>query len=512
MKIVQSLWSCNKDLLSANFGWLTPQHHLTAWTLSCLRLHEYYSDLHLFTDQHGYDILIKHLKLPYKNVHIVFDQIDNRHESNFAIAKILTYAAMREPFIHVDGDVFIWERFSNDIESAALIAQNPEKGTAYYRDIMDALTEKLSYIPDYLNAELSKVSIPSYNAGILGGNDIEFLNKYANSGLELIEKNCVETGNYKLPGNFNILFEQILFRALSDGESKKVTCLIPGTIDDNGYSDALFANFSSVPSRLKYLHLIGSKKRDREICDLLSRTLLQQYPEYFYRVLELFRSEHPRFYPQVKTIFPEKNNSGTSSPKQIGVEAKNSKNILKQLGDYEQTLAKLIDNWKQIDFNFLHAIEQIPANGFNDFFDSEKLQSIAYIERNPYIVIIEDSFSWPPETKNMIASQFALSDPDETFGIACIPQLFFNGCSQVVIDELDFNILTLLEKPMLLNDMLQRLQNCFADAGDGDISHVMRELTLIRLKRLFLNKCIFVKSEAGFPKNQSISSTCCMVN
>ena len=501
MKIVQSLWSCGKNLLSADFGWLTPQHHLMAWTLSCLRLHEHYDDLHLYTDQNGHEILITHLKLPYKEVHTVYDNIDNRHESNFAIAKMRTYSAQTEPFIHVDGDVFIWDRFNSDVENAALIAQNPEKGTVYYRSLMDTLKEKLDYIPGFLETELAKISIPSCNAGILGGNDVEFLNRYASMGLQLIEKNCVETGNYKLSGNFNILFEQILFRALSSRENKKVTCLIPETIDDNGYSDAKFADFSLVPRRLKYLHLIGCKNRDKEICALKSRTLFQQYPEYFYRVIELFGAEHIHFDWHIKTIFSVENSNKALFYKKASAEAGTNPEASKDILEYQQILAKLASDWKRIDTGYLYALEQIPADGFLEFLDSNESRSSSVISRNPYLVIIEGSFNWSPETRNSIEPRLVSPDPDEMLGIACIPQLFFDGCSRVIIDELDFNILTLLENPMFLKDILYSLESCFG-VPDDDTRSVICELTLIRLKRLFLNKCIFIKAPSAFQNDQ----------
>ena len=55
MRIVQTFWSRNIDLTQNSFGWLTPQHHIMGWALSCLKLKEYYnrlSDLKYMLEQH----------------------------------------------------------------------------------------------------------------------------------------------------------------------------------------------------------------------------------------------------------------------------------------------------------------------------------------------------------------------------------------------------------------------------------------------------------------------------
>lgn len=57
--------------------------------------------------------------------------------------KYLAYSNQKEPFIHIDGDVFIWKPFSKEIETADLIAQNKEVGTKYYGCMMNDLASKL---------------------------------------------------------------------------------------------------------------------------------------------------------------------------------------------------------------------------------------------------------------------------------------------------------------------------------------------------------------------------------
>ncbi len=290
MKIVQTLWSNNKNLLKNSFGWLSPMYHLMGWTLSCLRLQEYYDDIHLYTDSRASELLIDYLRLPYKKVHLHYDNMGDYNENMWAVSKISTYATQEKPFIHVDGDVFIWERFSPDLENAPLIAQNLEIGTSCYKDKMNYIRTDLTYIPEFLQAEIDKESIPSYNAGILGGSDIAFFQQYAKMAMELADNNYQGEMRHKANLDFNILFEQILFYSLTARENKPVTCYFKEPIIDNGYNKD-FCDFSAVPYKQKYLHLLGGHKRNKEACTLMGQLLFQHYPEYYGRINVLFQQQ-----------------------------------------------------------------------------------------------------------------------------------------------------------------------------------------------------------------------------
>ncbi|MCP9547660.1 hypothetical protein NNC77_16005 [Prevotella copri] len=48
------------------------------------------------------------------------------------MAKIKAYQSIKEPFIHVDGDVFIWTKIDESLRDLELIVQNEETTTDYY--------------------------------------------------------------------------------------------------------------------------------------------------------------------------------------------------------------------------------------------------------------------------------------------------------------------------------------------------------------------------------------------
>jgi hypothetical protein len=119
IRSIQSFWSCNQtNLLSTNAGWLAPEYNLMGWTLSCLQLKQYFNEVVLYTDSIAARMLIDYLKLPYNEVICTMDALNHYNPELWALPKIYTYSVQQQPFLHVDGDVFIWERFDNDLLQA----------------------------------------------------------------------------------------------------------------------------------------------------------------------------------------------------------------------------------------------------------------------------------------------------------------------------------------------------------------------------------------------------------
>jgi hypothetical protein len=523
MRIVQSFWSGKKNLIDNSFGWFTPQHHLMAWALSCLKLKEHYDDLHLYTDTNGYKVLVEYLNLPYKAVHICYDSI-HYNENLWALPKIMTYATQEEPFIHVDGDVFIWEKFKSTLENAPLLAQNLEIGTIYYKTMMTCIRKELKCIPKFLDEELNKESIPSYNAGILGGNDIQFFKKYSKAALELINNNYNENEQAKVSINFNVLFEQILFYSLATRENKTVICYFEKKFKDNGYMKNDITDFTAIPHRLNYLHLIGPYKQDKETCEIMSRILFQQYPEYFLKIIALFKKQHIYFETKIATLFPnilannikndknsgaiklqpyvrtqqaialQKDNEQNLTYNKIKLAVKNSNSIIKALFKYETKLSKIIKGWEKISEKNFYALEYSSNNYFKFLYLSHEAQLETIIESNLFLEIINTSCNWTLDIQRNLSNEMSTGTfAARSVSIACIPELFFKGYTEIILDELNYNILTILKMPMPLRNLLKELECCFTIDEIKNDYDIIYELVLIKLKYLFHNKCIFIK-------------------
>jgi len=285
MKIVQSFWMGNNSDMKKTFGWLSNKYHYLSWILSANQLRHFYDEVELFTDKCGYEILINKLQLPYTKVHVVLDELNSYDVNLWALAKIKTYSLFNESFLHVDGDVFIWKAFDKNLLSKDLITQNIETTTEYYREMWNNIYQHLNYLPYPMESYHKELSNKSYNMGIFGGNDIEFIRKYTAESFHFVETNnesAVKTNMY----NFNMFFEQVLFYEMTKLENKKVSCLINKDIKDNGY-DNDFANFDEVPNYRTYLHILGYLKRIQLVCIKLEIYVQKYYPEYYERVENL---------------------------------------------------------------------------------------------------------------------------------------------------------------------------------------------------------------------------------
>ncbi|MGF7081412.1 DUF6734 family protein [Mucilaginibacter sp. UYCu711] len=521
MRIVQSFWSCKKSLIENSFGWFSPQYHIMSWALSCLKLKEHYPDLHLFTDKNGYDILINYLDLPYKKVNVCYDGINGYHENLWALPKILTYSFQDKPFIHVDGDVFIWKRFCAELELASLIAQNAERGTAYYTRLMTDIKKDLNYLPGFLEHALNETSITSYNAGIFGGTDLAFIKNFSDQAINLVNNNYgIKTK--KMPSaNFNILFEQILFAALCKKDKKKVTTLFSETFDDMGYATRKIADFTSASFGLDYIHVIGDKKRQEKICELLAGTLLKHYPDYFFKIIALFKNNHTHYEKKIsiglsQLLDTENNKESRQSNENNFFRSASSDHFINQpitkkenyttmtetgfihftgleeIGWYRENSDRINKSWLNIEYGKLHDLENYSTDWYSFFFVSKEQQIETVLKRHPYLEIVEPSFKWTNSIKKQINKNL-VDEAGEHLGLAYIPQLFFTGIREIIIDEIDYNILTILEQPCTLFDILSQFTDCLEDTGDSNDQGIIYDIMLIKLKKLFLNRCIYIE-------------------
>jgi len=300
MRIIQSFWS--KPMLSSvgmkgsgrfQGGWLDTEYYLMSWAYSCLKLKEYYSDIELYTDEFGKALLIDKLHLPYSKVHVVLDVLNDYDADLWALGKVFTYGLQKEPFIHVDSDIYIWKKFSSQIENADLIAQNIEFDYQYYRNIKKELHGLDFYIPEIIPGFKDlDTCLHAYNMGITGGNNFEFFRSYAKSAIDFVLKNQHTFGSINV-GKFNVVYEQSLFYYLAEELKIEVKCFtdlrIPAEIDLLIKS---FDNFDSAPLNTVYIHLYGEDcKRNMQFCDKLSEQLKAAYPDFHQLILEVSEKE-----------------------------------------------------------------------------------------------------------------------------------------------------------------------------------------------------------------------------
>ncbi|HEX6432055.1 MAG TPA: DUF6734 family protein [Niastella sp.] len=499
MKLVQTFWSAEANPTKHHFGWRTPMHHIMSWALSCLKLKEQYDDLHLYTDQQGYEILINYLQLPYKSVHVCFNNFLTPGGHHWALAKMYTYAAQEGAFIHVDGDVFIWKKFDEALENAHLIAQNFEVGTDYYKSMLGTIKKHLRFVPDCLAKEWENGSVFSYNAGVLGGNDPDFFKHFYATAIKL-----VQGFEQSFPMDINFVFEQLLFYALAKERNIPVTCYFKQTFTDKGYTKEHMMDFTAVPCRMQYLHLIGEYKRDEETCDLLGRTLLKEYPRYFFKIVTLFNGQHNYFQDRIrpvienlyddKTVIAESDRVAAPEP-DSPFSDQHKQTVTETINRYKRTIFDYNAEWSTISWQLMYEYEMKGYQYFSFFCANREVQMNTVFTRHPAMRLVEDSFNWTQDIKNVLFPVLSIEPSEEIYGIACVPGMFYSGYREVGIDDLEFEMLTILKDGMSLHALIEKLHPLFYEEDIRQNFDIIYDLLLLKLQHLLHHRCIFVLTD-----------------
>jgi len=296
MKIVQSLWSKpGQKKNTSNFsemnrcGWPDKKYNYYSWALSALQFKKYYDRVELVTDKDGYDLLINKLELPYTDVKVVLDDLNHYHQDLYALGKVYAYGIQEEPFIHVDADIYIWGRFCEQLENCSFVCQHKESGKFYndfYSGIFMEMAHNFDFYPEVLDKSIHKHdSIIAVNAGIIGGQKYGFFKGYAEKVFEFVDRNInnLEKIDIKLS---NTVFEQFLFHALVEEEGETISYFH----EDFAFFWNDIADFTGVPGSTKYIHTCGAIKNDKHIIAALEYRLQTDYPEFYYRITNLIRT------------------------------------------------------------------------------------------------------------------------------------------------------------------------------------------------------------------------------
>ena len=294
MRIIQTYWT--KDNLSNPLlndgGFLCPEYHWMSWALSCLQLKRFYPDIELYTHQQGKEVLITQLQLPYFMTHL---EIDN--ESFFqdcpsylwAFAKIHTYSIQKKPFLHIDGDAFLWQSFSTKEIHQPLVVHHLETSMPYYKRGIENIKQRAVYVPGWLH--WNEDSLSAYAAGIIGGTDLSFFKEYTSEAFDFIKKNrTVLDTLHKHDQHINLVPEQYLCYALAHQQKITVSKLFRQVTPTKQHKELI--TISAIPFDKSYIHILGNAKKDRVMCEFIRLTLKREYPEYYERILMLFKKEH----------------------------------------------------------------------------------------------------------------------------------------------------------------------------------------------------------------------------
>jgi len=503
MNFIQTLYiDVSKDPFRDNFGWVAPEYHLIGWALSCLQLHKLYGNITLYANSRAAHLLIDSLRLPYSNINLAHDELILIHPEVWALSKIYTYSLQEQPFLHIDGDVFLFSSFNPDLLKGELIAQNVEVATEnHYMHTQNELMQYFTFFPPCVKRDFeSGIPFQACNAGILGGHNLSFFHDYAASAFEYVHQNA-DSLKYINVSNFNVFFEQHLFYALAKEKGIPVNVLIGGIIEDNGYKN--MSDFQDVPFNCYYLHLLGHFKRDEFTCIQMAAKLRELYPEYYERIVALFRGKNLQLSPcgfmndlnqstkhideQANTHLQRLKHAAKQCPPNIDKELFQSdfKTFYRQLLSFLQTNDS-VESLSQRDLAAQHWVRHL-------FSESSGLLN-QMIVRCAETEIIESAYNWAGLfNKNWRVGAGYYSDlqiESGQFYNLVVPEATDNGFSLYDINEIDNTLLQLLSEPMSISDVLIKMQDYFDDDILQNHSEVYQRLILTSIKELVIKKAI----------------------
>lgn len=292
MKIVQSYssrgWKLSGSFSGQSFGWLRKEYHYMSWALSCLQYRSVYGNVNLVTDSDGKLLLCDLLKLPYTSVSTELDDFKGHHEDLWNLTKCFVYSLQQEPFLHVDGDAFLWRRIPEETLACPLIVLNEERLPAsfeFYQNAWREVETHFTYIPQHFEwTKANSTNIVSYNAGIIGANDLYFFKDYVQAVESFIENNLSMMAMVNDLGRFSVFAEQHMLYLWAKQAGIPVGVILPEEfLLTNASPVDVFVNVRDYP----VLHPVSTFKRAPLICKIVEQTLRAQYPKYYYRIRKL---------------------------------------------------------------------------------------------------------------------------------------------------------------------------------------------------------------------------------
>jgi hypothetical protein len=265
MRAVWSFWSAPYTAFYRH-SWAHPIDHLLSWVISVQSATRHYPDAMLVTDSPGRRLLVDRLGLPFTAISTDLDRLDGRDPCWWMLGKLVAYGQQTEPFVHIDSDVFLWNRLPAHLTSAPVLTQNPEyhQKSQYGIDELDeALRAGDGRLPPEWEWACSLDPIvPVENCGILGGQDVRFLRHYARTALALIEHEANQAALRNLSVGFwhNCAVEQFFLAACIGFHAARPDSPYRGVRVAHLFPSWAEASDGNYAARVGYTHLMGGKR------------------------------------------------------------------------------------------------------------------------------------------------------------------------------------------------------------------------------------------------------------
>lgn len=287
MRIVQTYNILDGSSLNYRGGYLSPFVNWLSIAYSGLLIKKYNPNFQLvmYTSKELAYTFKYMFKLPYDE-YVIMDAVRGAKQAFYCYPKILTYSDQVSPFIHVDCDVFCKEPLSKRLLGAGLVAQHEENDSKFYMLVLNHMHSLNVEFPGFMDVCFGENSIHSYNAGFLGGNNVDFYKEYIKEIMRFLDINSGAINKSDRKFLFNVVFEQWMFYALTRLNNVRVETYIKDTVVDFSMPWGTVAEQVLEPNKYPFIHIMNYKGHVR--CDsFIVRQMLKDYPEHYARILRV---------------------------------------------------------------------------------------------------------------------------------------------------------------------------------------------------------------------------------
>ena len=275
MKAVFSFWSkCFKESSDRRVAGFYNEHFfITSFKLAIACARKSFKHIEFYTDAVGYKLLVLDNGLEFDKVHIVLDDLNDLPADLWMLGKLYTYSLQREPFMHLDYDLYLLKPVPDTLHNMPIIVQCEEslKHTDVYEWGINWVHLNNQNQPIEFSYSLDK-SIPYkyqavYNVGMIGGQNFEDLAKFGGKALQLVRDNTerIKSLPTDKQNRLNIVYEQYYFTQYMQYHNIPVTQYMPDALQRYEFNNDVF------------VHMLNKVKNYHSVCVDMEEVYLSKF-------------------------------------------------------------------------------------------------------------------------------------------------------------------------------------------------------------------------------------------
>jgi hypothetical protein len=257
-----SLWT-KPCVDGKSHGFRSVEEMIESLILSVNVAKKHYPDIHFYTDKLGYEWIKPHLdQLPFTKIEVCLDDFNWVPDVYWSFVKVYVYTLQKEPFIHIDNDVFLWDKIPEYIlEGKDFVFQETEPMTWGAYDFYNRGLKIYSHAV-HKDIEIKDIAV---NCGIfacLTNAGLNLLNDYYKYGKYFVDHADLKADIDKEPNSqrwlASVIIEQVYIYSLIVRDKLKWGTLL---------------NEERSSYRMRYSHMVAHFKRQELIVNRIKERI-----------------------------------------------------------------------------------------------------------------------------------------------------------------------------------------------------------------------------------------------